>query len=100
MARWIDASPSQRFWQYTYPAAKRLIQSGDWDRCIADYDTQIATTQARVDAAEPGSHEHRRLARRLATLQDHRAGNIALRQADLDVIAKADRLRLARANAA
>ena len=96
MARWIDATPSQRFWQYTYPAARRLIESGEWDACIAEYDAQIERAKAGLAASEPGSHDHRRRTRRLADLETYRAGNIASKEADLATIAEAARRKAER----
>lgn len=96
MTRWIDASPSQRFWQYTYPAARRLIENGDWDKCIAESDRQIADAQARLDAAIPGDIEHRRWERRLADRMRERDNAVAMRDQDLATIAEADRRNTAR----
>ena len=91
MARWIDATPSQRFWQYTLPAARRLIEKGEWDQCIAEYDAQIEKAKAGLAASEPGSFDHRQRTRRLAELETYRAGNIALKEADLATIAEGER---------
>lgn len=88
MARWIDATPDQRFWQYILPTAKRMINSGEWDACIAAYDPLIATARERIAAVDADSHDARRWTRRLTELESQRAGNVALRDADLAVIAE------------
>lgn len=101
MARWIDASPSQRFWQYILPAARRMIESGEWDRCIADYDARIAEAATRVETAEPDSFDQRAWRRRLASLTRERDGCVTSRDVDLATIAEgARRKALKKARAA
>lgn len=91
MASWIGASPSQRFWQYTLPAARRAIASGEWDRCIADYDRQIADAQADLAAQAPDTFAFRQRQRRIAGLERDRDSCIASRARDLDTIAEGER---------
>lgn len=96
MARWIDASPSQRFWQYTYPNARRLIESGEWDVCIAEGGRQIADAQMQLDATTPGDIEHRRWTRRLADRVRDRDNAVRMKEQDLATIAEAERRKAAR----
>lgn len=96
MTRWIDASPSQRFRQYTLPAARRMVESGEWDRCIADYDTQIEEARAALADAAPGTFDARARARRLASLERDRDSCIRSRNADIDTITEGRRRDQAR----
>lgn len=96
MARWIDASPAQRFWQYTYPAARRTIESGQWDACIADYDAQIGRARDDLAGAVPDSFDARARARRLAALERDRDSCRTQRERDEEIVAEAGRRRAAR----
>lgn len=96
MASWIGASSAQRFWQYTLPAARRAIASGEWDTCIAEYDRQISDAQAHMAAAVPDSFDQRSWGRRIAGYQRDRDSCIRSRERDLATIAEADRRRARR----
>lgn len=96
MASWIGGTPEQRFRQYVLPAAKRMVDGGEWDACLAAYAPLIEKARAAVEAAEPGSHDHRAWTRRLASLEAELAGNVAARDSDIAVIAEGARRDAAR----
>lgn len=93
MASWIGASSSQRFWQYIVPAARRSIENGDWDQCIADYDKQIQFARIELAKHEDSSVDHKRWARRIASYETYRADLVRQHEQDLAVLAEADRRR-------
>ncbi len=92
MAAWIGASPSQRFWQYTVPAARKAVNDGGWlEKAMADYVAQGEAYKAALEAAEEGSLAYRQANRRLEACRRDWLSLRDMRKRDLATLAEADR---------
>lgn len=91
MARWVDASDEQKFWQYTLPAARRRVAAQEWQLCMKQAEEDAAATKARMEALEEGTLAYNSARRHLEMLRgDWSRARQSLRF-DLGIIAEADR---------
>lgn len=93
MARWVDASDAQKFWQYTLPAASSRIASNEWQICMTQAEEKAEAAKQRMAGVEEGTLQHSSLRRLLQELRrDWLNARNSLRF-DLGIIAEADRRR-------
>lgn len=97
MARWVDATDDQKFWQYTVPAARRRTAAGEWLLCMQQAQDKADAAQARLALHEPDTLEYSSTLRYLDELRsDYRHAREQLRF-DEAILAKAQRLSSTRA---
>lgn len=91
MARWVDASDEQKFWQYTLPAARRRIAAKEWQLCMKQAEEDAAATKARMETLDEGTLAYNSARRHLDMLRrDWSSAKRSLRF-DLGIVAEADR---------
>lgn len=93
MARWVDASDTQKFWQYTLPAARRRVASNEWQICMEQAEVKAEAAKQRMAVVEEGTLEYNSLRRLLEELRRDWFNARQNLRFDLAIIAEAGRRR-------
>jgi len=96
MARWVDASDDQRFWQYTLPAAKARLAINHWDVTLERITQDGIAAKKKQKAAKPDSFEYRALGRELVRLRRDYKTVLTSKKVDEDAVREAERRSPAR----
>tara|TARA_R110000782_G_C14548506_1_gene384681 strand:- start:273 stop:539 length:267 start_codon:yes stop_codon:yes gene_type:complete len=88
MTRYIDASPAQRFYQYTLPAAKKAIATG-YKEIERQRIAALVADQREQHAAAETDRDRKKANRRIRACLDEWKNVCRSWEADNEIVAKA-----------